>query len=134
MHHQHQQLVDSIRECIFEQDIDLMDNMILPILRSSSSSERRVKLSEILGASHALCDNCCSLYTPCHVGEWIATNQELYDSEICIFADLIDRGKEYIDFDVVPYTDEEINTYSTVSSVNRKDRIRQIYTVISKLY
>lgn len=121
-------VVETVRSCIFYGLDPAVE--VLPVIVENAP----VKMSEILSASHALCEECCSLYTPCHVGEWISHNPELYDSEIGCFHDIITTANRYIDFDVKPYTDAEINTFDCVSSVNRADRLRQLYTVASKLY
>jgi predicted P-loop ATPase/GTPase len=79
--------------------------------------------------SYALVENCYDLYTPCHVGEWIRYNPELYDTEINVYKELLNECAEYIIIDVEPYSDKEINSYTHVSDVSFDDRIRQIYTV-----
>jgi hypothetical protein len=90
----------------------------------------KVNLSTLISeTSHAFIDNCFDLYTPCHVGEWIRYNPELYDTEINVYKELLHECADNIVIDVVPYTNNEINSYQHVSEVSFDDRIRQIYTV-----
>lgn len=87
-------------------------------------------LSDILSISHCFCQNCCDLYTPCHVSEFISVNPELYDSEIGFFSDLLHAFGDHISVDVDPYTIGEYFTFKRVSSTTREERLRQLYTVI----
>jgi hypothetical protein len=90
----------------------------------------KINLSTLIrDTSHALVENCYELYTPCHVGEWIRYNPELYDTEINAYKELLHECHDNIVIDVKPYTDNEINSYQHVSDVSLDDRIRQIYTV-----
>lgn len=90
----------------------------------------KMNLSTLISeTSHALTDNCYDLYTPCHVGEWIRYNPELYDTEINVYKELLHECADNIIIDVIPFTDDEINSYRHVSEVSFDDRIRQIYTV-----
>lgn len=117
--------MESIQRCVFERgEVE----KLLPLF-----NHKKYKVSEILGLSHSMCEDCCSLYTPCHVGEWIRNNPELYDYEVGYFREILDMAKDLIEIDIEPYTDEEINTYSITTSVNKKDRLRQLYTVVTKL-
>ena len=89
-----------------------------------------INLSTIIrDTSHALIENCFELYTPCHVGEWIRYNPELYDTEINAYKELLHECADNIIIDVEPYTEKEINSYVHISDVSPDDRIRQIYTV-----
>ena len=89
-----------------------------------------INLSTLIrDTSHALIDNCYELYTPCHVGEWIRYNPELYDTEINFYKQLLNECGDNIVIDVEPYTAVEINTYLHVSDVSIDDGIPQIYTV-----
>jgi len=117
-------IVAAIKYCIFYRtSVDDVVNII-------KKSKLRINLSDILGTSHVLCENCCELYTPCHVGEWVKYNPELYDAEISIYKDLLNSCSENINIDVSPYSLEEMNTYEHVSEVSPTDRLRQLYTII----
>lgn len=116
------EITSELEKCIFEQS-DL-DNVV------KLFGNEKVPLSTLLSISHVFCDSCCDLYTPCHVGEWIRTNPELYDSEVLMFKSLLDKCGDLIEIDIEPYTPEEVNKHVHVSEVDRADRMRQLCTVI----
>lgn len=87
-------------------------------------------LSFILSISHCFCQNCCELYTPCHVSEFISTNPELYDSEINFFSNLIETFQDYIIIDIEPYSKEEYFTFKRISFITENEKLKQLYTVI----
>lgn len=99
------------------------------VIEKVKQSPNKIPLSKILKLSHVLCRECCELYTPCHVGEWIRFNPELYDSEVLCFAELLEECGDHIEIDVHPYSDIEVNTYTHVSEVSEMDRLRQLYTI-----
>jgi hypothetical protein len=115
-------ITDEIERIIFEQsDIDNVIKLI---------KTRKIPLSVILKASHVFCKDCCDLYTPCHIGEWIRYNPELYDSEIGYFVDILNLCSDNIAVDIIPYSDKEVNTYYHVSEVSDYDKLRQLYTLV----
>lgn len=122
------QLIDIIQKALFFNQTDL-DDVVEAIVE-----KERVKLSDILKASHIFCDNFCNLYTPCHVGEYIRENSELYDSEIPIFREILDLCEYNIIIDVVPYSADEYNAFHHVSEVSFDDRLRQLYTLILDIF
>lgn len=119
-----------IEHGIFDQNID----KVIIIIKSMRKKHGRIPLSIILECSHVFCKNNCDLYTPCHVDEWIKVNSELYDSEILFFRDILDECIDDILIDVIPYTDDEINTYNHVFTVNHTDKLRQLYTIVKEDY
>jgi len=117
----------AIETCVyFQTDIDDLVNLI----KTECKENGLIPLSVILGCSHMFCKNCCDLYTPCHVGEWINSNPELYDSEVFLFRDILDECSEDILVDITPYTFDEVNTFNFVSELNHTDKLAQLYTVI----
>jgi hypothetical protein len=116
-------LTDSLRYALVFQ---LTTECLKPIFEIYKPS-----LSTILSISHCFCENCCDLYTPCHVNEFISTNPELYDSEIGFFAALLDDYGEYIAIDVEPYTlTEYFASFKRVYATTPQERLRQLYTLI----
>lgn len=88
-------------------------------------------LSQIFSISHCFCENCCDLYTPCHVSEFVLANPELYDLEIGFFNDLTEKFKNYIRIDIRPYTKEEYFKFKRISIVDREEKLKQLYTIVS---
>lgn len=114
--------ITAIENCIFYESC--IDEAVAAIILA-----KKVDLSQILKTSHAFCNNRCDLYTPCHVGEWIDKNPELYDSEIAVYRELLILCPENINIDIVPYSESEVNTFGHVSEVSNDEKLRQIYTV-----
>jgi hypothetical protein len=87
------------------------------------------KASDILSISHSTCTECCELYTPCNVADWVDTNPELYDTEINFFTKLFEEFSEYIimDINTLEHTDQELYPESVDCSM----RIRQLFTLIN---
>jgi hypothetical protein len=93
----------------------------------------RPTLTDILNASHSTCVDCCELYTPCHVGNWIDANPELYDSEVAFFRLIRDKFCEYVSIDIEPYSRHDVldkRDVGRISYVSPADRARQLYSVI----
>lgn len=118
-----------IERGIFNQNID----KVIIIIKSMRKKYGPIPLSVILECSHVFCKNKCNLYTPCQIGEWMKVNSELYDSEILFFRDILDECIDDILIDVIPYTDDEVNTYN-VSTGDHTDKLRQLYTIIKEEY
>jgi len=95
------------------------------------------RLSDVLSISHVFCENCCNLYTPCRVSDWIVNNPELFDSEIYFFEEVLERFGEDIVVDIVPYTTADILIKSLscideqrVSTQHDGEKLKQLYSVI----
>lgn len=114
--------ISAVENCIFYECC--IENAVGALILA-----KKVDLSKILKTSHAFCKNCCELYTPCHVGEWIDKNPELYDSEIAVYRELLLMCPDNINIDVVPYSESEVNTFGHVSEVTDEEKLRQLYTV-----
>lgn len=91
----------------------------------------RPYLSQIFSISHCFCENCCELYTPCHVSDFISVNSELYDLEIGFFYDLLAKFKNYIRIDIEPYTKEEYFNFKRMSIVGKTEKLKQLYSLVT---
>jgi hypothetical protein len=91
-------------------------------------------LSQILSISHSVCVDCCDLYTPCHISEWIDTNPELFEYEINFFSYIIETFSGYITIDLVPFSDQDtrVKPIRKTSTLSEHDKLRQLYTIVHR--
>lgn len=122
-------LKELLNECIvFQLDSELVF-LLEPLFIVCNPS-----VSDILSISHCVC-NCCSLFTPCHVSQWIEKNSELFDSEVKYFHIIITIFSEYINFDLEPFEDVDLITQQDLKDdeiLSRQDRLRQLLTIVLK--
>lgn len=86
--------------------------------------------------SHVFCD-CCDIYIPCDITSWKINNEELFNSEIPFFFDLINRYEKYITIDCECYNIDDILNLSSITSSNNRlsgltsdEKLKQLYSIV----
>jgi hypothetical protein len=117
-----------ISACMMNSNCDEFIDSLEPLFITFDPS-----MSSLLANSHTVCEDCCDLYTPCHLNDWADVNPELYDTEVSFFTQVITKFSDNIVIDLEPYSDEDIfpsKPLRRISTISHHNKLRQLYTVI----
>lgn len=109
---------------MFDMDYKIVD-MIEPLMMAF-----RPRLSELLERSHLFCP--CYAYRSGSVDQWNRLH-ETVEHELEFWKYFIETYREYIEFDVNPYTQKEAakRHCSRTREHDRKEKMKQFYTCIA---
>ena len=115
-------LLDSVVACtMFGLDYKIVD-MLEPLMIAF-----RPRLSELLGKSHLFCP--CYVYESGPVNTWKKCHETI-EHELEFWKYFVETYREYIEFDVSPYTRKERHVLKR-NDHDRKEKLKQFYTCIA---